>query len=528
MSYGIAEITSYACACRCYVYAIRAERVDSRVITRCLNPVSEALEESVVNALQQFARLLVLFRLRPFDTTTEGGRSKERYRRILLTTSSNLAVRALSSLVGLITVPLALSYLGKEKYGLWAVVTSLVAWTSLCDFGIINSLVNALSEANGKENREDAKSYVSTAFFVLVGISMTLGLAVALCAAWIPWSWILAVRIPIAQRTVMWTVLAALFCVLANLPLSITRQIYAGYQKSYMVNLFSALGALTTLAALYLVIWTKGGLPSLVFAFSGPGVVIGIINLLYLMRREMPWLTPQLSYVSRRALRRLFRTSTPLFLFQIGALLVNETQMITLAHVTSLKLVSEYSIIWRLGVTLSSFVGLGTAGFVPAFREAHERGDSGWMKAAFRRMLIVRMSIATAVAFTLIFGGNFILRVWLHRVDFNFPTSLWIAQGMVLASAIWVTSFTDLLTIMDRIWIQVAFVAFNGVTTVALTIILAPRFGLLGALISIGFVTVCFWTWLVPLLARWLLAPNPQKLGQMRQLDGSAGEDVVI
>jgi len=461
--------------------------------------------------------------LRPFDTSTVAGRSKERYRRILLITSSGLTVRVLSSLVGLVTVPLALSYLGKEQYGLWAVITSFVAWTGLFNFGIINSLVNALSEAHGKNNPEAAKSYVSTAFFVLVAISATLGLIVSLCAAWVPWSWILAVRIPIAQRTVMWTVLVALFCVLAGLPLSITGQIYAGYQKSYMANIFSFLGTLTTLAALYVVVWTKGGLPSLVFAFSGPGVLIGIINLLYLTRKEMPWIAPQLRYVSHQAMRRLSKVSTPLFLFQIGSLLVNETQMITLAHVTSLKLVSEYSILWRLGSTFASLIGLGTGAFLPAFREAHERGDSGWMKAAFRRMLMLRMLLAGASAFALIFGGNFFLRVWLHRGDFSFPSSVWIVQGVVLVNAIWGNSFGEFLTIMDRIWIQVAMVLFNGIVTVGLTIVLAPRFGLLGAVISVGFVTAFFWTWLTPLLARPIFNMNSSEISESKMVSSEEG-----
>jgi len=452
--------------------------------------------------VEQFRQVVAVARLRPFDISTVEGRSKERYRRILLTTASSLATRVTTALVGLVTIPLALSYLGKEKYGLWAVVTSFVAWTSLFDFGIVNGLVNALSEANGKNNPEDAKSYVSTAFFALSAISAVLGIALALCAGWIPWSRVLAVRIPIAQQTVMWTVVAALVCVLVGLPLTIVRQIYAAYQKSYIGNLFGFLGALMTLAALYVVIWTKGGLPSLVFAFSGPVVVVGFINLLYLTRKEMPWLSPRLGLVSRRAVSRLSSTSMPLFLFQIGSLLINETQMIVLAHVTSLELVSEYSIIWRLGVTLSSVVALSTGAFVPAFREAYERGDRDWMRAGFRRMLILRMSIAFAVAFILIFGGNTLLRVWLHRGDFRFPNALWVAQAVVLASIIWVTAFGDFLTIMDRIWIQVVMVLVNGLVTIVLTLFLAPRFGLLGAMISLGFATVCFWTWLVPLLVK--------------------------
>jgi O-antigen/teichoic acid export membrane protein len=449
-------------------------------------------------------------RLKPFDISTAQGRSRERYRRILLTTASSLATRVTTALVGLVTIPLALSYLGKEKYGIWAVVTSFVAWTSLFDFGIVNSLVNALSEANGKNSPADAKSYVSTAFFTLTAISAFLGILLALCAGWVPWSRVLAVRIPIAEETVMWTVVAALVCVLLGLPLSIVRQIYAAYQKSYIGNLFNFLGALMTLAALYVVVWTKGSLPSLVFAFSGPIVIVGFINLLYLTRKEMPWLSPRFSLVSRRAMRRLSSTSTPLFLYQIGALLVNETQMIVLAHVTSLDLVSENSIMWRLSITSSSVVALSTGAFIPAFREAHERGDHNWMRAGFRRMLILRMSIAFAVAFILIFGGNTLLRVWLHRADFNFPASVWIAQAAFLAGTIWVTTFSDFLTIMDRIWVQVVMVMVNGLVTIGLTLFLAPRLGLLGAIISIGFATVCFWTWLAPLLVRRFFSRSSQ------------------
>lgn len=451
---------------------------------------------------ERLRRVKEVARLRPFDSSTAEGRSKERYRRIVLTTASGLTTRIVTAVVGLFTIPLALSYLGKEEYGLWAVVTSFVAWTSLFDFGIVNSLVNALSEANGKNSPEDAKRYVSTAFFVLLAIAGILGLVLAVSAGWVPWSRLLAVRIAIPQRTVMWTAVNALICVLVALPLSIVRQIYAGYQKAYIGNLFTILGALITLLALYLVIWTRGGLPALVFAFAGPPVLIAFINLLYLAFKEMPWLTPRLGNVSLPAMRRLLSTSTPLFLFQVGGLLVNETQIIVLAHATNLDLVSECSIIWRLGATLSTFVALGTGAFIPAFREAYERGDQAWMRAGFRRMLFLRMSIAATAALLLILGGNTILRVWLHRGDFHFTNTLWIAQAVVLVSTVWSTAFGDFLTIMDRIWVQVLMVMINGVITISLTLVLAPRLGLLGAIISIGFTTACFWTWVTPLLVR--------------------------
>jgi len=98
---------------------------------------------------------------------------------------------------------------------------------------------------------------------------------------------------------------------------------------------------------------------------------------------------------------------------------------------------------------------------------------------------------------------------------------------VALASGVWVTAFTDFLTIMDRIWIQVTLIMINGIATIGLTLVLAPRLGLLGAVISISFVTVCFWTWLVPLLVQRFFAAHPEKLGQVGQLEKFAGEEDI-
>jgi len=459
----------------------------------------------MLSDLKKFRQVLVLLRLKPFDETTAEGRSKERYRRILLTTITNFITRAAGSLLGLITVPLALSYLGKEKYGLWAVITSMVAWTSLFDFGIMNSLVNVLSEANGRGDKKAARGYVSTAVLAMSVIALIAACIVGVISPFICWKAVLAVRFAISEQTVMWSVLAAVICVLTGFPLSAVRQVYAGYQKAYVGNIFSLLGSIATLTGLLAVVRLHGDLPWLILAFSGPGVMLSVINYFYITKKEMPWISPGLRYASKQSLRRISRTSIPLLLFQVGALMVNETQMITLAHVTNLRLVSEYSVVWRLGITLTSFVGLATSSFVPAFREANERGDTGWMESGFRRMLFLRMMIACIVMLVLVFAGNSLLHAWLHRSDFHYPTIFWVVQGIVLVSGVWATAHTDLMTIMDRIWIQVAMVLLNGVVTIVLTVLLAPRYGIIGAAISIGFVTVCLWTWMTPLMAKRFL-----------------------
>jgi len=75
----------------------------------------------LINLLQQIGRVKSLFRLRPFDTSTSDGRSKERLRRAAMTTVSAGAARVVGLSATLITVPLTYSYLGQERYGLWMV-----------------------------------------------------------------------------------------------------------------------------------------------------------------------------------------------------------------------------------------------------------------------------------------------------------------------------------------------------------------------------------------------------------------------
>ena len=57
-----------------------------------------------------------------------------------------LVYKPLSMLLSYLYIPVALAYLGDEKYGVWATVLSVLSWISLFDIGIGNGLRNKLAE----------------------------------------------------------------------------------------------------------------------------------------------------------------------------------------------------------------------------------------------------------------------------------------------------------------------------------------------------------------------------------------------
>jgi O-antigen/teichoic acid export membrane protein len=459
-------------------------------------------------AFARIRRAAAVLRLAPFDDSTVAGRSRERYRRIALTTASGFATRIVAMAVNLVTVPIALGYLGRAQYGLWAAVTSFTTWVVLFDLGIVNGLVNAIAQANGADDREGARRAVSTAFALLVGIAAALGLAAAIALPLIDWAALFAARGAVDATTVRWAVAAAVIPVIVALPLSIVRQIYAGYQRAYVGNLFSLLGSAGTLAGTLLAARLDAGLPALVAVVACSTTIAGVLNMAYLFRVQMPWLRPRWSLASRESALRLLRVSVPLFLFQAGALLVSETQLIILAHRAGLALAGDYSLVLRLYVLIGSVIVLSTSAFVPAFREAAERGEHAWLRRGFTRMLVARMAMAGIAAGTVLLAGNLLLRLWLGRAAVQFDLSVWALLAVLVLAAPWATAFSDLLTIMDRVWAQVGLVLANGAATAYLTYLLAPAYGVAGALAAMTCVTAVISSWLLPVLTRPLLAPH--------------------
>jgi O-antigen/teichoic acid export membrane protein len=470
----------------------------------------------LVLARERLRLVLHVMRLRPFDTDTAEGRSLERYRRIVLSTVSSVFARGIATVASLITIPVMISFLGKPEYGFWVAVNALVPWLGMLDFGIGNGLVNPISEAHGREDREAARGYFSTAFFLLAAVALGLLVVLAVALPLAPWPRIFATPPSLAPSTVRTCVALACTFTALGLPLATATQVYAGYQKTYIATAFPAIGAVLSLGLLVAVVRGGGSIVA-VFAAVGGGLLLGAsASMLVLVLREMPWLRPSLRYVSRQALRRLLATSVPLYLFQFGSLLVNQTQQLVLVQRAGLSTVAEYDLLFKVYVTASLLVVLTTSSFGPSFREAYERGELGWMRRSFWHLMKLRMTMAALGAGVLLVAGDLALRLWLRRTDFQYGTGTWALIALLILAAVWAATFSDFLMSLDRIWPQIGVVVVQGLVTVTLTWLLAGRFGLFGAVVAYTLPAVALSAFFFPRIARPFLAAEAPAPGSPR------------
>ena len=430
--------------------------------------------------------MIQVARLRSFDTSTPEGRSAERYRRIMLSTVASIAGTAVMTLVSLVAVPITIGYLGKEQYGLWVAVNSLVPWVSLFDMGLVAGLVIALSEAHGRDDQAAARGYFSTAFFTLLAVSAVLLVALVLLLPWVGRTGLFDVPPAIPASTTRAGVAVALGFALLMLPLGSVPQACAAYQRSYGWTVVTALAALLSLAFLLAATGLGLSFAVVVGTAGGAGLLAALAGAAYFLSRPFPWLRPAPSQVSLRSLRRLLASAVPLYVLQIGGLLVNQSQRPILANRAGLSTVAEYDLLMRLFVMSTTVITVGTASFIPAFRESHERGDVAWMRRTFWRLVAIRLTLAALLCLAFMLLGNPLLRIWLRRTDFRFDLWVWLTLCALVMASAWVSSFLELMTILDRIWPLVRVVFLQGLLTVGLTWVLVPRGGVLGAVISIA------------------------------------------
>ncbi len=425
-----------------------------------------------------------------------------------LSVASGVVGRGVGAAVGVLTAPLLLSYLGKERFGLYSAITGTVVWLSLLELGIAGGLVNAISEANGRGERRTAMGYVATGLAVLATVATMAGIVFAIVAGRVPWDAVFGAAGHIPSAEVRWAVIAAVLAVLLGIPLVVVPAAYAGLQRAYVANVFATITSGATLLMVWLSVRIRLTLPALIGVVYGAVAAVGLSNLLLLLREETPGLRALAAHVSRRAWQRISRTSVPLCAYQLGALMVNQSQLFILTHTSTLATTAEYAVIIRIVQIFSGLVIFTTSAFFPAYREAMERGDRPWVQEGFRRMVVARVSLAMAFAAVLILAGNQLLGLWLQRDDMRFSSALWAVLGAHIVAGAWVTAHSELLTVLDRIWVQVGLVAGNGIVTILLTLWLSPRFGVLGVLAAATFTTVIGWTWLFPLLTRSILSPR--------------------
>lgn len=422
--------------------------------------------------------IFISYRKVPNHSTPEN-RSQERHRRIAVTALSSAAAKGVSILTAFISVPLTVDYLGAERYGLWMTISSIIAFLSFADLGIGNGLLNAISEANGRDDQEMAEEYVSSAFFMLSAIAMSSAVIFSVVYPFIPWQRVFNVSSQQAVAEAGPATFIFIGCFLLNIPLGVTQRIQMGFQEGFLSNIWQGFGSLLGLGGVVLAIYFKAGLPYLVLAMAGAPALVACLNGVVLFGFKQPWLRPKISCISWNASRKIYRMGILFFILQLAAAIAFSSDNIVAAQVLGPGSVTEYSVAMRLFSVITMALGMILAPMWPAYGESIARGDIVWAKRMLARSLVWSFLLSVVPSIFLVLFGKDIIQIW---VGPQIAPTLMLLMGLgvwtVIASVS--NALAMFLNGVNALRFQVICASMMSISAIILKIFLAKVVGISG------------------------------------------------
>ncbi|MBK7461061.1 MAG: oligosaccharide flippase family protein [Betaproteobacteria bacterium] len=369
------------------------------------------------------------FRLTPFDEDTPEGRAQERQRRAALSAAASALSKILSVLATLVSIPLALAYLGVERFGIWSVLSALMLGLQFADLGLGNGVINTVSAAYGARDASALRRCVSSGAFALLGVSAVLALVALAVVPNVDWAHVFTVKSTQASSEVLPAVSAFAVCVALAVPLGLVQRVQIALQKGFIPSVWQCLANLLSLLAIWQATVWQLGLPWLVLALLGAPLVTGLLNALFYFGHVEPTLRPSWAQVDREATMLLLRTGGSYFVIQVAAAVVFASDSVFIAHLLGASEVARYAVPEKLFGVISLVVATAVGPLWPAYGEAIASGDIDWVRQALKRSLVLAAAFSASAAAVLLLLGPWLIELWVGPA-LQVPSYLLLALGI--------------------------------------------------------------------------------------------------
>ncbi len=340
----------------------------------------------------------------------------ERYKRALLTTGMNVGAQGIQLLTGLISVPLTLTYVGTERFGMWMTISTALSFITFSDFGVGIGLQSKMSTALALNDLPNARrSFLTTMLFVT-----------ALCIVIIATGYIVASRANLTQlfslqsrqaiEEVGPTVQMVMIVFGLGLLSGIIQRAFNALQEGFVIAIIQIGARIASLALLFVAVKNKMGLPILTLVVNGLPVLAILICGAVVLGKRHPWIRPTIHAMREWCDTANFKGILNIGLMGLGATIavyfVNNLTPLILSTKYGADEVADYVIILRLIAVPTILLTYVLIPLWPAIAEAQEKHEFDWIRSAYTKYRLVTLAIAFVSAITLLLWGQPIIRLW--------------------------------------------------------------------------------------------------------------------
>lgn len=406
------------------------------------------------------------------------------YMRAISSGSVAIGLSTVLALVSsVITVPLFLRAVGPDLYGLFIVISIVVGFVSIGDFGVLNAVANKISYLLVEKKYRDISElfsgtllfllFVAIVFWVLVGVVFLSG--------------VVSVGDLFGVNDQMEMVAEPVFYLLL---------FFGGIQLFFggaLASLFRGLNALARfhiVQSWYVICYSfvfifflllRPSIISIVL-FQGFASTVRILCLFVYVQRRFSWLVvcPHIRLVYK--IRPLIKHSLTFFVLMFGNSLIGKTDGLVISHVVGVGAVTPFSLSDRLFKLPSSAVRIAEAA-ESSVAALYKKNDLSGMVVLYSRVLRMNILGKMVPLFFLFVYSRELITLWVGAEFFYgyLFTGLFFFSYMLYA---WVGPHFVFINAMFKHQSEVVPMVANVCINLVVSIILARHMGIIGVIIG--------------------------------------------
>lgn len=410
---------------------------------------------------------------------------EQRFVPILVTTGVGWISRFATAAAQFIAIRLLTDHLGIEGYGAFAVITGLLAWFMLADFGFGSAIQNYISHA-----RVDGEAWLPVVRRIVERVGL------GLLALWV----IVALLAPVAgpyllaefQGVSTFEAMAAFsvfgFLATATGALSIVLKVQFAQHRGYIAHLVTGGSAVIGLIALAITlsIDTRHMFVAAIVAYYTPGVLLPSILLIRFLRKTGRSLSVSSS---------IMRQSRVFFLFAALSALILNIDYIILARAVPARELLIYAIMSKVYALIFILYNSVLQAYWPISAESLRRGDGCAVRLSIRRCLIVGGAIVLFGTLVFIVTAEWISMLLAPAERPVIPISLLLLYAGYWLLRVWTDVFGTIVMSAGQVGYLCRIVPLQALVSVPAAYIGAQLSGVSGLIIglSLGYITTVAW-----------------------------------
>lgn len=403
-------------------------------------------------------------------------------RRLIFGFLSNWISRLAGTIIQLVQVPVFLHFWGKLLYGDWLLVSAIPVYLSFSNVGFGSVASNEMTMMMGRDDRRGALSVFQSCWWLIAGICSAVTFLFAAVVYFAPLAHWLRLQ-QMSATDAKWVIFSLGTAVTFG---QLEQLLGAAYTCVGKYPYGTFLKSMLTIASfiIMLIPVALGYGPAATAAALSAANALGTIIFCFLVRRDLPWLRFGWNYASVAEIRRLTGPAFAFMGFPIGNALNLQGTLLAVGHVLGSGDVVIFATARTVSRVALQMVQLVNNTFWPELSISFGAGNFALVRSLHRRSCQLALGIAVVLILFMLTVGPWFLTHWtLHNVPPS-PRLLLLLLISVFFYSLWSTSSTLLMATNQHRRLSLNYLFATGIT-IAVTVVAARHYGLLGAAASL-------------------------------------------